>query len=147
LIFNCDAPEAPCKAAWRRHWWCQLVVNREQWSGPDRSTSPSRHHLCRLQAALHGTSGAPSLAMKCPQRRRANNHHLIIWRVTELYGARWRRRRRRLCLLGLMTECKFRDEECADSACVGARRPCKALLERRARKLIRSQRRCAKTAA
>ena len=32
--------------------------------------------------------------MKCLQRRRANNHRLIIWRVIELYGARWRRRRR-----------------------------------------------------
>ena len=31
----------------------------------------------------------------CSQRHRATNHLLIIWRVTELYDAQWRRRRRR----------------------------------------------------
>jgi len=39
---------------------------------------------------------------------------------------------RRLCVLGL-TDWKCRDAECADTAFVGARRPCKALLGRRAR--------------
>jgi len=47
------------------------------------------------QAALHGASGAPRPQMECPQRHRAINHRLIQWRVTEVYGAQWRRRRRR----------------------------------------------------
>ena len=46
-------------------------------------------------AALQGASGAPRPQMECPQRHRAINHRLIQWRVTELYGAQWRRRRRR----------------------------------------------------
>jgi len=54
-----------------------------------------RHCLCRRQAALHGASGAPRPQMECPQRRCADIHRLILWRVTELYGAQWRRRRRR----------------------------------------------------
>ena len=33
--------------------------------------------------------------MMCPQHRCAITRRLITWRVTELYGARWRRRRRR----------------------------------------------------
>jgi hypothetical protein len=44
---------------------------------------------------LQGASGAPREQMECPQRHRATKHHLTQWRVTELYGVRWRRRRRR----------------------------------------------------
>jgi len=54
-----------------------------------------RHRLCRRQAALNGASGAPRPEMECLQRHCATNHHLTQWRVTGLYGAQWRRRRRR----------------------------------------------------
>jgi len=43
--------------------------------------------------------------MDCPQRHRATNHHLTQWRVTELDGAQWRRRRRRCS-----EECVFWDD-------------------------------------
>jgi len=46
---------------------------------------------------LHGASGAPRPPMECPQRHRANIHRLLIWHVTELYGAKWRWRRRGCC--------------------------------------------------
>jgi hypothetical protein len=59
------------------------------------STSPSRHRLCRRQASLDGTYGAPRPQMKYPQRHFASFHRIIQWRVTEVYGAQWRRRRRR----------------------------------------------------
>jgi len=54
--------------------------------------------LCRRQAPLHGTSGATRPPIECPRRHRANTHRLISWRVTDLYGAqrRWRRRRCRV---------------------------------------------------
>jgi hypothetical protein len=42
-----------------------------------------------------GASGAPRPQPECPQYHRAINHRLIQWRVTELYGAQWRRRRPR----------------------------------------------------
>ena len=54
-----------------------------------------RHRLCRRQAALEGTFWATRPQMICPQRRCANNRRLMRWRVTELYGAQWRRRPRR----------------------------------------------------
>jgi len=44
---------------------------------------------------MHGASWATRLQTYCLQRRRAKNHRLIIWRVTELHGTQWRRRRRR----------------------------------------------------
>jgi len=53
------------------------------------------HRLCRRPAALHGASGATRPQMECPQRRRTTNHRIFRWRVTELYAAPWRRRRRR----------------------------------------------------
>jgi len=61
-------------------------MKREQWSGPDNRKSPSRHRLCRSQAALHGASGAPRPKMECPQRHHATNHRIKTWGVTELYG-------------------------------------------------------------
>jgi hypothetical protein len=115
------------------------VMNRERWRGTDKSTSPSRLRLCRRQAALHGASGVTHPQTKCPQRHRATKQCLIQWRVTELYGARWRRRRRR-CRedrvpgSDRLEDWKFRDCECADTAYVGARRPCTALLGHRVRK-------------
>ena len=57
---------------------------------------------CRRQAALQGASGATRPQMKCPQRRCANNRRLMTWRVIELYGAQWRRRRRRCREGGLL---------------------------------------------
>jgi hypothetical protein len=54
-----------------------------------------RHRLCRRQAAFEGASGAQHPQMICPQRRCANNRLLIIWRVTEPYGAKWHRSQRR----------------------------------------------------
>jgi len=75
--------------------WCQRVMKRDQWSGPEKRTSPSRHRLCRSQAALHGASGAPRPQMECPQRHHATNHRIKTWRVTELYGVQRRRFRRR----------------------------------------------------
>jgi len=56
-------------------------MNRERWRGTDKSTSPSRHRLCRRQAALHGVSGATRPQRECPQRHRATNHCLIQCRV------------------------------------------------------------------
>ena len=61
------------------------------------------------------------------------------WRVTELYGAQWRRRRRRCredCIseIDRLEDWTFRDCEGADTAYVGARRPCKALLGQRVHK-------------
>ena len=56
-----------------------------------------RHDLRRRQAPLHRASEATRPHITCPQRHRANNRRLIIWRVTELYGTQWRQRRRR-CL-------------------------------------------------
>jgi len=47
------------------------------------------------KAALHGASGATRPSMECSQRHRTNTHRLISWRVTELYGAQRRQRRRR----------------------------------------------------
>jgi len=111
-------------------------MKREHRGGPDKSTSPSRHRLCRRQAALHGASGAPRPQRKCPQRHHATNHRLITWRVTELFGVQRRRHRRRCredCVFWL-TEWKFRDTEYADITYVGARRPCTAFLGRRVRK-------------
>jgi len=62
-------------------------MNRERWSCPDiKSTTPSRHHLCRRQAPLHGVSRATRPQIICPQRHCASIHRLIQWRVTELYG-------------------------------------------------------------
>jgi len=46
---------------------------------------------CR-QAALQGASGATRPHMICPQYRCAIPRRLIRRRVTELYGAQWRRR-------------------------------------------------------
>ena len=46
-----------------------------------------RHHLCWRQAPFHGVSGATRPYIICPQRHRAAIHHIIPWRVTELYGA------------------------------------------------------------
>ena len=77
-------------------------MNRERRRGPDGSTSPSRHRLCRRQAALHGASGAARSQTDCPQRHRATNHRMTTWRVTELYGAQWRRRRRNAVFLFLL---------------------------------------------
>ena len=93
------------------------------------------HHLCRCQAALHGASGATSSQMACPQRHRATMHHLITWRVTELYGAHGvevGEDAAKIVPAG-SDRLKCRDAECADTAFVGARRPCKVLLWRRAR--------------
>ena len=91
------------------------------------------------QAALHGASGAPPPRTECPQSHRATNHCRIQWRVTEIYGAQWRRRRRRCredCVHGSerLEDWKFRDCECADTAYAGAGRPCTALLGHRVRK-------------
>jgi len=47
------------------------------------------------QAAWQGASGARRTHMMCPQHLCAVTRRLITWRVIELYGARWRRRRRR----------------------------------------------------
>jgi hypothetical protein len=49
---------------------------------------------CRSQAALQGASRTTRPQMICPLRRCANNRRLMAWRVTELHGAQWRRRRR-----------------------------------------------------
>jgi len=48
VIYGRVAPEAPCKAARRRHSRCRCrVANREQWSGPEA------RYLC-------GTASSPS---------------------------------------------------------------------------------------
>jgi len=70
-------------------------MNRERWRGRDGSTSHSRIRRCPRQAALHGSAQATRPKMECPQRHRASTHHLTQWRVIGLYGAQWRRRRRR----------------------------------------------------
>jgi hypothetical protein len=44
---------------------------------------------------LHGTSGVTRPEVECPQRHSKSIRRLIMWRVTELYGAHRRRRRRR----------------------------------------------------
>ena len=54
-----------------------------------------RHRLCRRQAPLHGASGATRPHMECPGSHRASIRLLIKWRVSELYGAQWRRRQQR----------------------------------------------------
>ena len=71
--------------------WCCEPRAVEQ----PRSSSPSRHRLCRRQAPLNGASRATRTQMICPQRHHATNHRLITWRVTELYGAKRRRRQQR----------------------------------------------------
>ena len=55
--------------------------------------------------------------------------HLTLRRAVAWASAKMPRR---LCIVGL-TDSKFRDAEYADTAFVGAGRPCKALLERRVR--------------
>jgi len=94
-----------------------------------------RNCLCRRQAALHGASGAPRPQVACPQRHCATNHCLMTWRLTEIYGKPWRRRRRRcredFILSGLHRGKTGRSEL---PAYVGARRPCTALLGQRVRK-------------
>jgi hypothetical protein len=96
-----------------------------------------KHRLCWRQAALHGASGATHPQMGCPQRHRATNHRLLQWRVTELYDAQWRRRRRRKmprrsCILGVKTTHKVQRER-VDTAYVNAGWSCKAFLMRRVR--------------
>jgi len=51
--------------------------------------------FCLRQAALQAASVATRRNMICPQRCCATIQGLITWRVTELYGAQWRRRQRR----------------------------------------------------
>jgi hypothetical protein len=75
-VYGRVAPEAPCKAAWRRHRRCRCI-------------------LCRRQPAVQGAYGATHRYMMYASHRCANNHRLIRWRITELCGAQWRRRRRR----------------------------------------------------
>jgi hypothetical protein len=93
----------------------------------------------RRQAALHGVSAATRLQTKCPQPHCASIHRLIQWRATERFGAQRRRRRQRCfedCIYGSdrLEDWDFRDCECAETAHVGARRPCTALLGHRVRK-------------
>jgi len=140
MICGRVAPETPCKGAWRRHRWCRRTLCL--WADSlleVQRRKVRRHHLCRRQAPLHGVSGATRPQIICPQRHFASIHRLIQWRVTELYDARWRRRRRR-CREDCVSETdrledwKFRDREGADTAYVGARRPCTVLLGQRVRK-------------
>jgi hypothetical protein len=58
---------------------------------------------CRRQAALQGASRTTRPQMICTQHRCAkNNRRVMTWRVTELYDAQWRRRRRRCREVGLL---------------------------------------------
>ena len=78
------------------------------------------HRLCRRQAALHSISWATRPQMECPQRHRATDRRLIIWRVTltlrRAMASASAKMPRRLCIMGVYTsmgDWKFVDAECA----------------------------------
>jgi hypothetical protein len=71
--------------------WCMLGVLDRQEIQRHRIC---RHRQCRRRAALQGATGA-TRPQSCPQRRCAHSRILMTWRVPELYGAQWHRRRRR----------------------------------------------------
>jgi len=142
IIYGHVAPEAPCEAAWRRHRWCREGVlqghSDVRGSQHDANTTYVGARAGGLARRFWGegnasANGMPTMSMRNHSLPNNMARHRTLRRAMASASAKMPRR---LCLLGL-TEVywKFSVAECADTAYVGARRPCTALLGRRARKL------------
>jgi len=121
---------------WRHRTLAELLIEevpfrrmgirgQEIWTGPtDRPRKPQKTRLRGVFADADATARRKvrrrAVKFGGPQRHHAINHRLTLWRVTELYGAQWRRRRR-ICRedgsSGVSSVCpwalsRFPDHEC-----------------------------------
>ena len=117
-----------------RRWCIRLGVMTDRSSETQNAPTPPMSAPGGLARRLWDHASANHMPATSMRRHSPPNNMALCRTLRRAMASASAKMPRRLCILGVMTDRKFRDTECADIAYVGASRPCTALLGRRVRK-------------